>query len=67
MINNTQIVHVRKTGKNCFDYESEGVLLFYLTLNDLRTLFPEACPFDSYRCFQKRCKSVYKDRIFQFE
>lgn len=64
---NTQIVYIKKSGKNSFDYESEGVLLFCLTLNDLRLLFPEALPFDSYRSFQKRCRTVYKDRIFQFD
>lgn len=67
MINLENIVYIKKTGKNSFDYECEGVLLFCLSLNDLRLLFPEACPFDSYRAFQKRCKAVYKDRLFQFD
>lgn len=64
---NQEIIYIKKSGKNSFDYESEETLLFCLTLNDLRLLFPKACPFDSYRSFQKRCKAVYKDKIFQFE
>lgn len=67
MINLDTVIYIKKTGKNSFDYDCGGVLLFCLSLNDLRLLFPEALPFDSYRSFQKRCKAVYKDRLFQFD
>lgn len=73
VLNSITLIKVKRNGKSNYDYESNGVLLFGLTLRQLKQVIfcgvnnVDLEKIDCFRTLKSFCKRFLNNAIVQFE